>query len=160
MRVSKGEYFSEMAKLVSTQATCARRQVGCVLVNKRNHVIATGYNGNAAGQPHCIEVKCPGADLPSGTGLDACEAIHAEANALLQCKDVYEISKAYVTASPCIHCVKLLLNTGCEEVVFIDEYPHYEARHLWEEAGRKWTKFESDEDRQKRMDSYGDDIPF
>jgi hypothetical protein len=40
--------------------------------------------------------------LPSGTGLDVCEAIHAEQNALLQCKDVEQIDTAYVTAMPCM----------------------------------------------------------
>ena len=38
-------YFLRMAYLVSERGTCARRKVGCVFVNKRNHVIATGYNG-------------------------------------------------------------------------------------------------------------------
>lgn len=160
MRISKDQLFADMAKLVSTRGTCPRRKVGAVFVNKRGHVIATGYNGNASGMPHCIEVPCAGADLPSGTGLSKCEAIHAEANALLQCKDVYDIHTAYVTASPCVDCTKLLLNTSCERIVFIEEYPHYEAGAMWRYAERKWEKFISDEDRQRAMDSFGDDIPF
>ncbi len=163
MRVSKDQVFSDMALLMSTRGTCPRRQVGAILVNKRGHVIATGYNGNAAGLPHCIEVPCVGADLPSGTGLSKCEAVHAEANALLQCKDVYEIHTAYVTASPCVDCTKLLLNTGCERVVFIERYPHFEAEVMWTEAGRIWEKFVSDEDKAKAAErrlADEDDIPF
>lgn len=138
-RPTVNAYFLNMAFLVASRATCARRQVGCVLVNQRNHVIATGYNGNAAGLPNCINEPCKGAGFPSGQGLEFCEAIHAEANALLQCHDVYAIEKAFCTASPCIHCVKLLLNTSCKEIVFLEEYPHPDAKALWEKAGRRWN---------------------
>lgn len=122
-RPSKDVYFLRMALLVATRGTCARRQVGCVLVNERGHVLSTGYNGVASGMTHCTDTRCPGARETSGNGLDKCQAIHAEQNALLQCKDVWSISKCYVTCSPCIHCVKLLMNTSCREVVFGAEYP-------------------------------------
>jgi dCMP deaminase len=134
-------YFMSMAILTSSRASCIRRKVGCILVNKRNHVMATGYNGPASGQPNCLENPCAGAHAPSGEGLNLCEAIHAEANALLQCPNVWAICTAYVTASPCIMCTKLLLNTSCKRIVFLDEYPHPEARILWERAGRAWHKF-------------------
>lgn len=135
-RLSKDEYFSELARLVSRRGTCARRLVGCVLVSSRGHVLATGYNGVPRGHQHCIDVRCAGADLPSGTGLDRCEAIHAEQNALLQCKDVNEIDTAYVTAMPCMTCTKLLLNTSCRRIVYVEPYPHEEARQLWIKNGR------------------------
>ena len=133
MRPSKDNYFLEMAKLVATRSTCARRSVGCVLVNGLGHVVATGYNGRPRGFRHCSEGwPCAGADLPSGTGLDACEAIHAEANALLQCGDVNQVVACYVTCSPCINCVKLLLNTSCRRIIFAERYAHDEtAQELW-----------------------------
>lgn len=59
---------------------------------------------------------------------------------MLQCRDVYAIHTAYVTASPCMTCIKLLLNTTCERIVFVEEYPHPEARKLWESAGRAWEQ--------------------
>ena len=46
-------YFLRMAYLVSERGTCARRKVGCVFVNKGNHVIATGYNGAPSGFISC-----------------------------------------------------------------------------------------------------------
>ena len=104
-------YFLRMAKLVSERGTCIRRKVGCVFVNKKNHIIATGYNGNPSGFNHCIDYPCLGSKSKSGEDLDKCEAIHAEQNALLQCKDVYDIDRVYTTLEPCVHCVKLLLNT-------------------------------------------------
>lgn len=131
-----------MAAHVATRGTCARRKVGCVLVNSRNHVLATGYNGVPRGRAHCIDHPCPGANLPSGTGLDVCEAIHAEANALLQCRDVFDIDTVYCTASPCVSCTKLLLNTSATYIIFSEPYPHSAAQELWENSGknRLWLK--------------------
>lgn len=143
-RPSTDEYFMDMAKLVSTRATCLRRKVGAVLVNDKNHVIATGYNGVPRGFHHCNENNpCPGSNAPSGKGLDQCYSIHAEQNAMLQCKDVYEIHTAYITASPCITCVKLLLNTSCKRIVFLEEYPHGDSKILWEMSGREWVSYAS-----------------
>lgn len=137
-RPNTDEYFLLMATLASTRSTCARRRVGCILVNYRNHVLATGYNGVAAGLPHCIDHKCPGADLPSGQGLHLCQAIHAEENALMQCKDINLIHTAYVTASPCVRCIRMLLGTSCQKIVFLQEYPHSESAALWVGCGRIW----------------------
>ena len=145
MRPSVDEYFTMMAILASSRGTCARRQVGCVLVNADKKVMATGYNGVPSGFVHCIDEPCEGADCPSGEGLDKCEAIHAEQNALLQCLDVNQIETAYCTTAPCIHCVKLLLNTGCQRIVFAEDYPHSDAsRKLWEKSGRSWHFIELD----------------
>jgi dCMP deaminase len=166
MRPTKDRWAIQLATVTAQRATCCRRQVGAVLLNTRGHVLATGYNGTAAGQPHCNEAveildgierdivhfkdvrrthleyphACPGYQSPSGTNLDGCQAIHAEQNALLQCRDVYAIHTCYVTTSPCMTCVKLLLNTTCERIVFTEEYPHTEARELWVHAGREWER--------------------
>lgn len=161
MRPSRDEWAMKLALLTAQRATCLRRQVGCVLLNARGHVIATGYNGVAAGLPHCNEEKiepyddgrntfvvpiyphaCSGAHASSGQSLDACQAIHAEQNAMLQCRDVYSIHTAYVTASPCMTCTKLLLNTSCERIVFVEEYPHPDAKKLWEASGRVWEQLQ------------------
>jgi len=137
-RPSRDAYFVQMTALVAQRATCARRQVGCVLVNEQGHVMATGYNGVCHGAVHCIDVPCPGAKFPSGQGLHLCEAIHAEQNALLQCRDINEIHTAYVTSSPCIHCVRLLCNTGVKRVVFSEVYPHAESERVARNHGIEW----------------------
>jgi len=138
------EYFIKMARLVSLRGACVRRQVGCVLVNSLNHVVATGYNGRARGVDNCLDSPCKGSEMDSGLGLEQCEAIHAEANALLQCNDVEEIRVAYCTTAPCIHCVKLLMNTGCDRIVFQDPYPHMKTcENLWIASNfiRRWELF-------------------
>jgi dCMP deaminase len=114
-----------------------------VLVSKDNKVLATGYNGVPSNFPHCIDEPCEGAKYMSGLGLDKCEAIHAEQNALLQVSDVNLIETAYCTTAPCIHCLKLLLNTSCHKIVFNQDYPHSAAsKALWEKAGRIWQHTE------------------
>lgn len=121
-------YYLKMAYVVALRGTCARRQVGCVLVDERGHVLSTGYNGRPRGWAHCrssdgiFAMPCAGADAPSGEQLDSCEAIHAEQNALLQCPDVDRVHTCYTTTSPCVTCAKLLLNTGCRRIVFAERY--------------------------------------
>lgn len=132
-------YFLRMAYLVSERGTCSRRKVGCVFVNKRNHVIATGYNGAPSGFKHCIDDPCDGTKFKSGEGLEECEAIHAEQNAILQCKDVYDIDRVYTTVEPCIHCIKLLLNTSANQIIYGEQYVHEKARKLWKTSGRGYT---------------------
>lgn len=150
MRLSRDEWALKLALLTAQRTTCCRRAVGCVLLNARGHVLSTGYNGVAAGLPHCnhhdqydpigFPHACSGATAPSGTNLDGCQAIHAEQNALLQCRDMYAIHTAYVTASPCMTCCKLLLNTSCQRIVYVEEYPHSAAKDLWTGAGRAWEQ--------------------
>lgn len=138
----KDKVWLSVASDIARLGTCARRKVGCVLLDARGHVLSSGYNGTAAGVTNCIDIPCAGANMPSGTGLDACEAIHAEQNALLQCRDVQAIHTAYCTASPCVHCVKLLMNTGATRIVFLEEYPHGASKELWlkSKSGRQWVK--------------------
>lgn len=140
-RPTRDQYFIDMVKVVATRGACVRRKTGCILVNKHNHVIATGYNGKPAGLANCLDSPCSGACADSGTKLDECEAIHAEANALIQCNDTQAIHTAYCTTAPCIHCVKMLLNTSVQRIVFIDDYPHEISERLCKEAGVKWEQF-------------------
>ncbi len=154
MRPTRDQWAMSLALETSKRTTCLRRAVGCVLLSERGHVLATGYNGVAMGQPHCNTLgelgfpkshypnACPGAQAKSGTQLDACQAIHAEQNALLQCRDVFAVHTCYVTTSPCVTCVKLLLNTGCQRIVFKELYPQPDAFRLWRNAGRSWEQQE------------------
>jgi dCMP deaminase len=116
-RESKDQYFLKIAELVGTRATCPRRQVGCVIVNKYGHIKATGYNGVPRHYPHCTDEPCGAEKIASGQGLNSCMATHAEQNALLQCDDVMDIDIIYITTSPCITCAKLIGNTSCKQVI-------------------------------------------
>lgn len=82
---------------------------------------------------------CLGAGAASGTQLDACEAIHAEQNAIAKCRDTWAIYTCYVTVSPCVSCVKMLMNTSCMRIVFREPYVHQQARDLWTKLPREWV---------------------
>jgi dCMP deaminase len=148
-------YMLGLACQAALRTTCIRRGVGCVLASARGHVLAIAYNGVASGMPHCSEAtgmadsepnsrvlfyghRCAGHDLPPGQ--DSCEAIHAEQNALLQCRDPWTIETSYQTLSPCKACVKLLLGTSCRRLVFTEEHVDPVPRELWLRAGRRWEQ--------------------
>ena len=137
-RPTQDEYFLNMAHLVSTRSNCLSRQVGCVLVDECNIVLATGYNGVPSGFPHCYEGGCPRLGSKSGENLDNCYAIHSERNALMFCSDIFRINKAYITTSPCLQCMVMLMNTSCKEIIFSELYDE-KALKIWENSGRKWT---------------------
>ena len=140
MRPDKDEYFINLTNVIKTRSTCPKLSVGCLLINKHGHILSTGYNGVASGLPHCLDEPCKGALYPKGAGLGLCEAIHAEQNALLQCSNVQEIATCYVTTFPCLTCLKLLLNTSCQRIVYLDDYSDNKSKKLWIKSGRKITK--------------------
>ena len=143
-RPTTDEYFLGMAMLASSRGTCARRKVGCVITNLAGHVLGTGYNGVCSGAVHCIDVPCPGAKQKSGEGLHLCEAVHAEPNAIMQCRDITQIHSVYSTASPCINCMRLIANTGAKRIVFLEEYPHAESKLIARRNDIAWIHYKSD----------------
>jgi dCMP deaminase len=149
MRPSRDQYGLLLARTASLRSTCYRRHVGCVLTDARGHVLSIGNNGVHSGAHHCNHAEyvdgvvtyphiCGGALSPSGTNIEGCGAIHAEQNALLQCRDAFAIHTAYVTVTPCNSCTKLLLGTSCQRIVAADTYPDVSARELWQRSGRSW----------------------
>ena len=54
-RISKDEYYLQIAETVSLRSTCIRRQYGAVIV-KDDRIISTGYNGSARGETNCCDV--------------------------------------------------------------------------------------------------------
>jgi dCMP deaminase len=133
-RPSIDEYFMEIAKVTAKRATCVRRAVGCVIVDDKNFILSTGYNGVPRASSHCIDTPCSGAHLPSGTGLDSCQAIHAEQNALVRLHSFQNVGTLYCTTEPCVTCAKLILATSCKRVVYSDEYKS-SGRLILESAG-------------------------
>jgi dCMP deaminase len=133
-RIHIDDYFLNMARLASLRGTCKRRQVGCILVDSDNHVVATGYNGVPKGFPHCLDEPCEGADAPSGTRLDECKAVHAEMNALLQLHST-DILTAYLTVTPCFNCAKVLANSNVTRIVAPIWYPQENVVAILADAG-------------------------
>lgn len=126
-RPSWDEYFMTITRQVAERSTCTRAKVGAVIVRDKN-ILATGYNGAPAGLPHCTEVGCLvyKSVTPSGEIEENCfRTIHAEINAIAQAaKNGHAIRDAdiYITHTPCIHCFKVLVNTGIKRIVYERAY--------------------------------------
>ena len=119
MRKSWNEYFMDLAVTVASRSTCDRAFVGCILVNKDNRIVSTGYNGSVAGNPHCDDV---GHTMRN----DHCIAtIHAEINAVLYCaKEGISLKGTicYVTHFPCLNCTKALIQAGISKIYYKEGY--------------------------------------
>ena len=126
-RLGWDEYFMSVAQLISRRATCTRGHIGAVIV--RDHsILSTGYNGAPSGLPHCNDSNCRiyRSTHPDGTVEENCvNTIHAEINAIAQAaKHGVSIkdSDIYITASPCIHCLKVLINVGIKTIYYLKPY--------------------------------------
>lgn len=103
-------YFLELAEVVSTRSPDPNTKHGCVLVDKNNRVLSTGYNGPIQGLSHeLIEWERPNKYL---------WMIHAEDNAVTFAKCDLEGSTAYITGRPCVPCLRRLVQAGVKSIVF------------------------------------------
>ena len=134
-RPSWEQYFLTITRQVAERSTCKRAKVGAVIVRDKN-ILATGYNGAPAGLAHCTEVGCLiyESKTPSGDIEENCyRTIHAEINAIAQAaKNGVSIRDAaiYVTHTPCIHCMKVLINTGIKQIFYERDYKANTVRDL------------------------------
>lgn len=134
--------FMEMARLVGGWSSCFQscRAVGAVIV-KDKRVMTTGYNGAPAGVRTCVERgEClrRKLNIPSGTRLEVCYAIHAEQNAVIQAAKLgvsIDGGTCYCTHRPCSVCAKILVNAGIRRVVYGEGYPDDFAMEFFNEAG-------------------------
>lgn len=126
-RPSWDEYFLEIMKVVASRATCDRGKSGCVIVRDKQ-ILVTGYVGSAKGFPHCDEV---GHEFKKTIHEDGRETqhcvrtIHAEQNAIAQSAKLgIPINGAtlYCQMTPCLVCVKLIINSGIKRVVCAKKY--------------------------------------
>lgn len=131
----------KMAYLAASRSTCIRRAVGAVAV-KNNQALATGYNGAPRGCKHCDEIGClrQKMQIPSGERHEICRAVHAEQNVIAQAsKHGVSLDGAtlYITATPCVICAKMIINTGIREIYCASYYPDNLSLELLNEAGVK-----------------------
>jgi dCMP deaminase len=137
------EYFLKIASVVAERSTCRRHHVGAVAV-KDKHMLATGYNGAAAGLADCLELGCLRDELgiASGTRQEVCRGIHAEQNVIIQASlhgVSLEDSTIYCTHSPCVLCAKMLVNAKIKRFVTFGSYADDSFIVLFREAGIEFS---------------------
>lgn len=107
------EVYMRMAEELALRSTCARLQVGTVITDPTlENVVAIGYNGNVRGFPNACDSIEPG----------ACGCIHSEMNALVKAPGQMRDKVAFVTASPCVMCAKLMVQAQVSWVFYRHEY--------------------------------------
>lgn len=144
-RPTKAQTFMAIAETWAKRATCsARVQVGAVLVDTHDRVVASGYNGSPRNLPHCDDVGC----LKDGHG-HCLRVVHAEANAILQCAASGANSDGttlYVTHWPCTRCAVLIIQAGIKKVIWKEPYGSGNevviSQRLFDEAGVEVKHYE------------------
>lgn len=107
------EVYMRMAEELAKRSTCARLQVGTVITDENlEHVVAIGYNGNARRFPNKCDSSNPG----------DCGCIHSEQNALVKSPGSLRGKVAFVTASPCAGCAKLMIQANVSYVFYRETY--------------------------------------
>ena len=146
-RISKENYYLDIAETVLERATCLRRVYGAIIV-KNDEIISTGYNGAPRGRKNCVDMGfCTreAMQVPRGERYELCRSVHAEANAITKVAKSGNSSLGatlYVTASPCIECSKLIIQAGIKRVVYKDEYRLTDGVDLLRKAGIKVEKID------------------
>ena len=120
--------YLRMARIWSENSYCERRKVGALIV-KDKMIISDGYNGTPSGFPNVCE---------SSEGYTLPYVLHSEANAITKVarsNNSSDGSTLYVTASPCMECSKLIIQSGIKRVVYSELYRITDGLDLLNKAG-------------------------
>ena len=131
-RISKENYYLDIAETVLERATCLRRIYGAIIV-KNDEIISTGYNGAPRGRANCVDMgycSREAMQVPRGERYELCRSVHAEANAIISASrrdmvggTIYLVGRGARTgellsdATSCLMCRRMVINAGLEKVV-------------------------------------------
>ena len=139
-RVSKHNYYLDIAQTVASRGTCLRRSFGAIIV-QNDSILATGYNGAPRGRKNCCDLGyCMREKLaiPRGERYELCRSVHAEANAIIAAGRESMIGATlYMTCidphdkhvvggiSSCAMCKRMVINAGIERVILREDADKY-----------------------------------
>ena len=131
-RISKENYYLNIAETVLERATCLRRVFGAIIV-KNDEIISTGYNGAPRGRRNCVDMGfCTreAMKVPRGERYELCRSVHAEANAIISAArrdmaggTLYLVGRNAQTgellhdATSCAMCRRMVINAGLSKVI-------------------------------------------
>ena len=140
-RVSKENYYLDIAQTVLERATCLRRVYGAIIV-KNDEIISTGYNGAPRGRRNCVDLGYCTREamrVPRGERYELCRSVHAEANAIISAarRDMVggtlylagrdaQTGELLGDATSCAMCRRQIINAGLERVVIRRTPEEYE----------------------------------
>jgi len=126
--------WGKFVKDIAARSPDPKFQVGAVIVTDDNtQVLALGYNGDQRGGPNKRESMEHG---QSGF-------IHAEVNALIKMDyNNPKKKKMYLTHTPCPVCAKCIINSGIQEVIYIEDYVNMQGLSILKESNIKIKKLD------------------
>jgi dCMP deaminase len=142
------EYFMDIAKRTALQSHCVRLKVGAAAVRDKR-IILTGLNGTPPGEDNCCEEEVWVKDESYSMGglwetVTKDSVSHAEEN-LITFAAHSGISLRgcglFLTHSPCIHCAKLIRNSGIAYVVYNELFRSNDGLEYLQQRGIPVTKF-------------------
>jgi dCMP deaminase len=144
-RISKINYYLDIAETVASRSTCLRKKYGAIIV-KNDVIIATGYCGAPRGRENCCDRGiCIREELniPRGERYELCRSVHAEANAIISASREQMLGSVLyqVCISPadnsiiapidsCQMCKKLIINAGILCVINRDSKTGYHSKNV------------------------------
>lgn len=139
-RVSKANYYLDIAQTVSERSTCLRKKYGAIIV-KSDVIVSTGYNGAPRGRVNCSDVGYCMRDklgIPRGERYELCRALHAEQNAVIAASRDQMIGATLYMAGTdsktgellsgicsCAMCKRIIINAGINQVVIRETADKY-----------------------------------
>ena len=139
-RISKENYYLDIAQTVLERATCLRRVYGAIIV-KNDEIISTGYNGAPRGRANCVDMGYCSREamrVPRGERYELCRSVHAEANAIISAARRETLGATLYMAcvepdtgalipgsTSCSMCRRLIINAGIARVVIRDTRTEY-----------------------------------
>lgn len=132
-RIPLFEVYMRMAEELAKRSTCRRLQVGTVITDPLlENVLAIGYNGNVRGFANDCDQPTPG----------RCGCIHSEMNALVKAPGQMRDKVAFVTASPCVMCAKLMVQANVGYLFYRHDYRSAEGLEVLQEARVVTVKYD------------------
>jgi dCMP deaminase len=131
------ERYLRMARIWAENSYCTRLKVGALIV-KGQMIISDGFNGTPSGFENICEDE---------NNVTKPYVLHAEANAITKIAQSHNSSKGatlYVTASPCIECSKLIIQSGIKRVVYGETYRLDDGLQLLRRAGIETIQLDID----------------
>ncbi len=139
-RVSKHNYYLDIAQTVAERSTCLRKMYGAIIV-KDDVIVSTGYNGAPRGRKNCNDLDFCMRDklkIPRGERYELCRSVHAEANAIIAAArermlgaTIYmvcispEDGSVVGGTSSCMMCKRQIINAGIATVIVRDTKEEY-----------------------------------
>lgn len=116
--ISWDKYFMGVALLSAMRSKDPNTQVGACIVNKQKRIVGIGYNGFPFG---CDDDSFPWDNSGDFLNTKYPYVVHAEPNAILNSITSLDGCCIYVTLFPCHECVKLLIQSGIKEIIYMDD---------------------------------------